>query len=64
MARYLKSLIYIIHLPPFINHLKITLKSSTETKFKPFYCITFVIAPIKGFCLVSEMHECTTEFSK
>ena len=37
------------------NHLKITL-SSTLTKFG--------IAPVKGFGLVREMKECTTEFSK
>ena len=56
----------IIHVPPFINHLKITLKvqSSTQTKIKPFYCTKFVTAPVKGFGLVREMPECPIEFSQ
>ena len=51
----------IIHLPRFINHLKIT-QSFTQTKMKPFYCTKFVIAPVKGFRLIREMHKCITEF--
>ena len=49
-----------MHLTPFINHLRITLKSSTQTKMKPFYCTKFVIAPVKDFRLVRETQECTT----
>ena len=49
----------IIHLQPFFNHLKLTL-SFTQTKIKLFYCIKFVIAPVKGFPLVRETQECTT----
>ena len=41
--------VVIIDLPPFINYLKITLKSSTQTKIKSLYCTKFVIAPVKGF---------------
>ena len=37
---------------------------STRTKIKPFYFRKFVIAPVKGFRLVEEMQECSTEFSK
>ena len=61
---YLPSVL--IHVLPFINHLKITLKvqSSTQTKIKLFYCTKFVIAPVKGFRLVRKMPECTIEFSK
>ena len=29
-----------------------------------FYCSKFVIALVKGFCLVRDMPECTTEFPK
>ena len=62
--KYLPSVL--IHVLPFINHLKITLKvqSSAQTKIKPFYCTTFVMADIKGFRLLNEMPECTLEFSK
>ena len=56
----------LIHVLPFFNRLKITLKvqSSTQTKIKPFYCTKFVIAPVKGFHLVRETPECNIEFLK
>ena len=52
----------------YVSLISISLKnnsqSSTQTKIKPFYCRKFVIAPVKGFCLVREVPECTIEFSK
>ena len=68
MARYLKSSIYIhyllritIHLPPFINHLKITLKVTLkQKKINHFIVPKFVIVPVKGFQLLREMQECRT----
>ena len=70
MARYLKSSLYIhllpriiIHLPPFINHLKIT-QSYSQTKIKPFYCTKSVIAPVKGLRQVRAMQECTSFISQ
>ena len=53
-----------IYFSPFINYLKITLKSSTQIKIKPFYCTKFVIALVKGFLLLRDMPKCTAEFSK
>ena len=62
----------LIHLPPFINRLKITLKvllkqksdSKSNQKSKSFYCTKFVTDPLKGLRLEREMQECTIEFSK
>ena len=47
----------IIHLPSFINHLKINLSHPLspphkKKKFKPFYCTTFAMVPVKDFRLV------------
>ena len=53
------SLTFIIHIPPFINS-----QNSTRAKIKFFYCAKFVMAPLRGFCLVRKMQEFTTEFSK
>ena len=54
----------IIHLSPFINYLKTTLKVTPDQKsnHKPFYYTKFVIALVKGLHLVREMQECTTKF--
>ena len=50
-----------IHLPPFINHLKITLKvMPKQEKINHFIIPKFVLAPMKDFRLVREMQECTT----
>ena len=56
----------LIHVLPFINHIKIFFKvqSSTQTKIQPFYCTKFVVAPVNAFRLVRKIPECTTEFSK
>ena len=54
-----------MHVPPFINHLKITLKVQSLLKQKSnHYLVQFVTAAVKGFRLVREMPECTIDFSK
>ena len=59
MARYLKSFLYIhwLHLSPFINHLKISLKVMLK-KIKPFYSTKSVI--VKGFRLARAPQKCIT----
>ena len=60
------TVFYEIFLPTLLYSLSLSihaLQSSTQTKIKPFYCTEFTIAPVKGFHLVREMSECTTEFS-
>ena len=72
IARYLKMARYLyqLNLPRYNpSHtvywtLKHNSQSSTQTKIKLFYCTKFVIVPVKDFCLVREMQEFTTEFSK
>ena len=51
----------IIHFPPFISHLKMNIK--VLLKQKPNH---FIIQSLsnKGFHLVREMQECTTDLSK
>ena len=48
--------------PTVYQPLKNNSQSFTQTKMKPFYCTKFVIAPVKGFRLIREMHKCITEF--
>ena len=69
MARCLKIYLYIhwlvyiiIHLSTFYQPLKNNSQSYAQTKIKRFPCTKFVIAPIKGFWLITEMQECTTVF--
>ena len=61
---YIYVYIYIYYLPsvfihvlPFINYLKMTLKvqSSTQTKIKPFYCTKFVIASVRKIRKISSV---------
>ena len=69
---YICRYVYIYQLPParynpsptVYEPLKNNPQISTRTKFKTFYIRKFVIAPVKGFRLVEEMQECSTEFSK